>query len=324
VKKDFEEFIFELLKSEGLRGIKKNKENINCECPFHHPRKNFTTFGISLSEDTWGVYNCFSCHENGNIFQLLMFLRKCSYKEAKRIIHKNVIIKPIRLDFLKKAVSVLRTKILQDKSSPIIELPPKDSVEDARKWLSIRNEEKQHGIMNIDFIMSRYELYYCNSGIFQKRIIMPIRFVDGNYVYFTNRNTIEFGPKYKFPPETTAENYLYGLYESLDKKKIVLVEGPFDVFQMKSFALENKIFDWGYVGNLGTVFSEARISFLVEFFDEVIILMDNDEAGRKSAEIGFEILSDCMKVRNLTGKIYPGKDPASSNRKQLEKVFSCF
>jgi DNA primase len=173
--------------------------------------------------------------------------------------------------------------------------------------------------MNVDYVVSKYGLYYCDSGRYSRRIIMPIRQPDGTLVYFTNRSICDNRKKNIFPPDTSSTDYVYGLFEAIGPKKVLIFEGPFEVFQIKSFLIKNDL-DYGCVSIMGTNMTEERSILLTEFFEEAFLIFDGDDAGRNGSVNAMKIMRDFMKVKNLTEFVYPGKDPATCNEDQIRKI----
>lgn len=124
-KLEVKEFIEELLRNGGCKGIHDITTNVNCQCPFHWPRKNVTAFGISFENEAKAYpYRCYSCHEVGNIFTLIAHLNKCSYTDAQKLFSKKVAIKPINLKVIKESFNKMKRSSNVDKE-PIV-LPPID------------------------------------------------------------------------------------------------------------------------------------------------------------------------------------------------------
>jgi hypothetical protein len=74
------------------KGIKENENNINCQCPYHRSLHNFGNFGINFKkEDELYPFNCFSCHETGNLITLIKFIYRCNYHEAEKIFLKRIV-----------------------------------------------------------------------------------------------------------------------------------------------------------------------------------------------------------------------------------------
>jgi DNA primase len=197
------------------------------------------------------------------------------------------------------------------------------------KYLNYRNELEQHGVMDVKAIISMYDLYYCDSGRYAKRIIMPIRDHHGRYIYFTNRSIYhDSDQKNLFPTNTDATNFIYGLYESLGARRAFLVEGPFEVFQMRSYAIKHKIKNRGYCALMGNKISEERCVQLSMFFDEIDLVLDNeddvwkrDKDGKNVEDKVYEMLSDYVKVNRMTKILHYGKEPATCTEDQLKRLF---
>jgi hypothetical protein len=85
MKTSIKPFIVSVLENAGCKSIRERRNDFTAQCPFHWPKNNFQCFSISHLEEDGGKYFCFSCKEKGNIFNLLMHLYQCSYKEAKKI-----------------------------------------------------------------------------------------------------------------------------------------------------------------------------------------------------------------------------------------------
>lgn len=334
MKQSAKEFIWDLLKEHQCAGLKITHNNIRCQCPLHRPNEKIVksiTFSVSFTEEDKGFpFRCFSCGKVGNIYQLIMSLVKCSYKRAEKIFLRKVTISPITVAYLQEQMKLMyRPEI---KSFKEIELPESYSPKPMIKYLKWRNDNEQHNIMDIPYIISRYELYYCDGGRYAKRIIMPIKDWHGRVVYFTNRSIYHDSEvKNLFPFASDAMNFVYGLYEAMisGAKKAFICEGPFETYQLMSFIRKETIKGWASVSLMGTEMTEERAAQISSIFDEAYILLDNEKETFKKdpktkmnkEEKVYNILSDFMKTYKITNLLYPGKEPATSNKKQLRKLF---
>lgn len=321
MKQEPKDFIYELLNNAGCKNIHTIGDNFRCQCPFHWPKKNTNAFSISFNNEDGFGFHCFSCKESGDVVKLISHLNNCTYKKAEKLFKRRVVLTDISLEYLNQMMKKIININEQIKTTKV-ELPPKAINEEPMyEYLEDRNRLKMHGIMMIKYIVSRYGLYYCDSEKYRDRIIMPIRSFGGECVYFTNRSTKEWRNKNMFEKGSDALNHLYGLHETSSEKKCFLMEGPFNVFQMKSFAIRNNISDFAFVGNMGTEVSEERASILSELFEECYILFDHDKAGLEGQESAYVLLSEFMRTYKMSELLYPGKDPAVCNSEQLWKIF---
>ncbi len=276
---DVQEFIHELLTQANCKNVHISGTNLSAQCPFHRPKNNTSAFGVNFVKEERGFpFRCLGCEQRGNIFQLIMFLHGCSYAKAEKLFLKKVALSPITLEYLTKSYDDMFRKVDNYVRNKVVTLPAKFSKKPMLKYLNSRNEAEQHGIMDIDYIVNLYNLYYCESGRYRERVIMPIRDIYGRNVYFTNRST---NPNVKaknlFPFESDATNHLYGLFESIGKKKVIVVEGPFEVFQLKSYAKKFKYHEWGFVALMGHEMNDVRAGMITDCFEFAYVCLDYED-----------------------------------------------
>lgn len=311
------EFIISLLKDAGCKKVNRIGNNIRSTCPLHSG-KTATSFSITVNDEGC-PFQCFSCHQTGTVLKLIMKIYDCSYYQARKLFRKKVMLTIISIKSLEASLNDFKKnhRHLLEQS---IDFPPRFENKPMFEYMHKRNRLQHHGIMDVEEIIKRYSLYYCAAGRFAYRIIMPIRNIAGDKIFFTNRSIVENAPKNLFVKNSDADSVLYGLYESLGKKKCILVEGPFDMFQFISFLEKENIKEYGVVCNMGTVMNETRAVQLSEIFEECHIVFDNDKAGIDGSNKAKEIISEFMPVINKTEFVYSGKDPGKSTKEQLYKI----
>ena len=336
MKQDIKDFIYKLLSEHKLKGIVDHGTNFRCQCPYHYPKHNFTTFSISYvneSKSFW--WNCFSCGESGNIMTLVMHLQNVDYKQAERIFIKQVVIAPITLDAIQKSYNKINyiATDYTEKIHPEIDMPPKFEKARMMEYLNWRNQTLHHGLIDWEFIANRYKLYYCDQGRYRQRVIMPIKDLNGRNVYFTNRSIQHDNPKKNlFVQGSNADHFIYGLYEAVGRKKVIITEGPFEVYQLRSHAMRERINDFGFVAVMGTEISPNRCIQLAECFEEAYILFDSEDQVLKGTwkdgkftpgkeQKAHIVLSDYMRCHKMTKILHPGKEPSSCNQRQLKEIF---
>ncbi len=163
------------------------------------------------------------------------------------------------------------------------------------------------------------------SDKFHNRLIFPIRDVQGHFCGMGGRyidteikhggfgrSNLPFRAKYINTPETAAyhkSQILYGLYENKENiqktKKAFVVEGYLDVIGLHQCDVKNA------VASCGTAFTEAQMTELLQYAQEVTFCFDGDDAGKKAALKSVEkmlpFLQDNVTLRVM---ILPdGQDP---------------
>ncbi|HUS50382.1 MAG TPA: toprim domain-containing protein [Candidatus Paceibacterota bacterium] len=134
-----------------------------------------------------------------------------------------------------------------------------------------------------DEIIERFDFGYCPSNIDHQlngRIITPIYDVHKNLVALSTRS-LEIAKKF-WHESFDKSLYLYGLCyakeEMMRCKKAILVEGEFDVAFLHSNGFEMA------VGVCGSSFSLIQAGLLLRYCNEVFVVLDGDESGKKSTQ----------------------------------------
>lgn len=331
MKQSVQEFLADLLRQAGCRGICTWPDSITCACPFHGNKKNFKTFRVSTVEivnkktGLPGYYfHCFSCGEGGSVATLVAHILGCSRQKALRIFEKRTNVSSITIDTLRRDLEKFHDATgLQE--LPDIDMPPHaDSQKPLWNYMKKR-KRTAHGFWNIRYLVDKYNLYYCESGRMSGRIIMPIKDMDGKIVCYNDRSIIDNEAQKSLHIKSFPYGrLLHGLYESLGKRHVVLVEGAFDMFAVdcavKGTKMENRL---GIVNMMGTAFTDDRLDLLTMNFSRIYLMLDNDEAGRNmSAEILKQHGGD-NDIKYCTESYPKGKDPAICNGEELLHAIRC-
>lgn len=320
------EFIIALLEEADCRGVHELgiKSNINSQCPYHRPKKNTSAFGISYIKEEEGYpFQCFSCGRVGTIIHLIMHLKDCDYKNAEKLFFDRIILPVINIETLKKKLKKLdnELKIEEEEKDVMVELPKRGDRHELVRYFKERNEEQHHKLLLTKNVIKTYNLSYCDEGYYARRIIMPIRNLHGQNIYFTNRAVDDGVKKTLHIRGMNVEKFVYGLYEAHRALKVIIVEGPFDLFQIVSGIWRMGVKDLGVVAILGTLMTEERASIIGETFEEAYTLFDEGEAGWGGESTAIDLLNDYMKVRSLRGILNRGKDPGTANKMHLRRIF---
>jgi len=121
---------------------------------------------------------------------------------------------------------------------------------------------------------------------FRNRLIFPICDELGRPIAFGGRRLDETEePKYLNSPESPVFNKsatLYGLHLAkrsiIDARQVIVTEGYTDVIACHQAGLSN------VVATLGTALTTQHVQILKRLCEEVVLLFDGDEAGRRAAD----------------------------------------
>ena len=176
----------------------------------------------------------------------------------------------------------------------------------ARDYLKSRGYDPDH-------LHDEYNFQYTGPlGIWKNRIIVPIMH-RMRLISFTSIDVAEETiNRYKHCPDEESvipiKHHLFGL-DQTDGRSCIVVEGHFDKFRIGQ----------GAVATFGTKVTSDQIRLLSKF-ENVTILFDGDDAGRRGATQLSSKLSAFCKV-TIIG-LDEGKDPDKLTASEIQKIRS--
>ncbi len=159
---------------------------------------------------------------------------------------------------------------------------------------------------------------------YRNRITFPIRDPLGKLCGFGGRILNDGQPKYLNSPESELyikSKNLYGFYEAKNAIRkhdsVLFVEGNLDVMTCHQYGIENVI------AISGVGFSEFQAQLIKRFTTNVLLALDNDEAGIKATERILPVLfSQNISAKTLQVEPKFGKDPDEILRNNSEIFLS--
>lgn len=112
------------------------------------------------------------------------------------------------------------------------------------------------------------------------RVVIPIHNAAGELVAYAGRAIDGSEPRYKLPAGFRKSQELFNLHRAITGagRGLIVVEGFFDAM---------KVHQAGYpfvVALMGCSLSEEQEEMLVKYADQVLLMLDGDEAGRKGTD----------------------------------------
>lgn len=310
-------------------------------CPFHTEKT--PSFTVSPSKQ---IYHCFGCNSGGDIFSFLVKYENVTFPEAVNILAKKAGVeiksyrkdaakageKEILLNMHKEAVSFFQQQLVKnEKASRYLGERGIDMKTQKlfnlgyapRTWNALLNHLSAKGY-KVDLIKKAGLATQGTKGTydtFRDRLMFPIYDLKGDAIAFGGRAINGDEPKYLNSPETIIFNkrmVLYGLQRAKSSIKeagyVLFMEGYLDVITAHLHGFINS------VAPLGTAFTQEHAKLIKRFVDDVILVFDSDEAGRKASIAAANILfENGLNVKILT---LPDKeDPDSFLRKNGREAF---
>jgi DNA primase len=313
--------------------LRRSNDSLTGVCPIHNG-ENATQFRVSISKNCW---NCFGkCKRGGNVIDFVSLKEGLGFREAALRIH----------DWFGLATAEPNSKAT---SSPPPNAPPKaDGHSEAPKAVAPDSEEGESGgegvneplgfaLNHLDpthpYLSERrlsketvatFGLGFCEKGSMAGRIAIPIENQTGKLVAYAGRWPGEAPTgtaKYRLPKgfRKSIEVYNYHRAAAADPSKpLVVVEGFFDCM---------RVWQAGYqrvVAIMGSALSEAQKTALVHLTGSagrILLLLDEDEAGRKGREDALLRLAPHVFVRVISCGA-AGMQPDQMTPESLSKLLS--
>lgn len=302
-------------------------------CPFHNEKT--PSFSVTPSKQ---MYYCFGCGAGGNVFNFVMEYENYSFGEALSHLAERAGVALPKIEYSKEArekaerraalleinklaaqyfyyqlrrengstaYAYLTGRGLSEETIRRFGLGYSDKYsDDLYKYLKGKKYSdellRESGLFNVDEQRGMYDKFW-------NRVIFPIMDVNNRVIGFGGRVMGDGKPKYLNSPETKIfdkSRNLYGLNiaRTTRKNHLILCEGYMDVIAMHQAGFTNA------VASLGTALTSGHASLVKRYTQEVLLLYDSDEAGRKAALRAIPILREAG-VSSRVVSLLPYKDP---------------
>lgn len=223
-------------------------------CPFHNNSR--TPAGEVHKEN--GLFFCFSCQKTAPLIEVVMHSSGRSYFEAARFIkskegetnleaevQKQLYAKPEFVPFDEVVLKRLYNGLLVS-----------DRAKNYFKYRKINTES-----------WSKFSLGY---SIKQDMVTVPVHSPDGMPIGFVGRS-VE-GKEFKNTPGLPKAKTLFNLHRVKTSDNVYIVESSFDAIRLDQVGIPS-------VATLGANVSKAQVELLQKYFNNIVVVADNDEAG---------------------------------------------
>ena len=227
------------------------------------------------------MFFCFSCQKSADLIELIMHTSGRTYFEAARFIKSKE--KESNL-----AVEIDRALIKEEQYKPFDELIIKRlhnnllSSERPKNYFQYRKLNPQS--------WSKFSLGYSEK---QDMVTVPVHSPDGVPLGFVGRS-IE-GKDFKNTPGLPKSKTLFNLHRVKKSDIVYVVESSFDVIRLDQLGIPA-------VATLGANVSGKQIELLQKYFNNILVIADNDEAGGNMKDRIIEKLGSRVSVIQLNTK----------------------
>jgi len=311
--------------------FEKKGSQLRCLCPFHEDTNPSLSITLAASGDTKAnTWHCFGCRESGSIIDFAALWLGEPLRAGAELVAE------VSGCGLAPGKATRRGAESRSKASKAARghkhRPP---AEKRSEGASVASEELLGGNPPLQFTLpldlehpyvltrlsqaeaSLYGVGVCpetSKSMMAGRCCVPLHDHTGQLVGYAGRDIGDDAPvsKWVFPPRFEKRHVLFGLHRLFVPKRVVLVEGFFDVLRLQSLGVPA-------VSPLGTALLAEQVARLTEQgVTEVVVLFDGDDAGQAAVPAAVLSLSRSFFVR--VGTLPVGEDPASVPLEQLRPL----
>ena len=277
-----------ILRSCNIEIVSETGTDFLCLCPFHH-NTDSPAFAVSYSK---GLYVCYNqnCDSSGTVLELVKLLTNRNDFEALRFISQN---------------KQTEAQAFEDGLKDLLDEKP-DFVEFSQDTLDNLYLELSQTPKAIDYFKSRnifteaidsFKLGYSDK---QGMVTVPLHSPEGVPVGIIGRSITD--KRFKNSVNLPRNKTMFNLHRAKrEGGNIIVVESSFDAIRLWQAGYPNA------VATLGGSISDINIRNLNKYASTIILMVDNDSAGRA---LGHTIASK-LKNKNVlwacydNGVVYP-------------------
>lgn len=266
-------------------------------CPFH--ANNRTPAGEV--DKVKGTFFCFACHHICGLVELVMHQTNRTYFEAVRFIKSKEVNSNLELEIEQRLIDkkdyVQFDEVLVKNLSEAALASPR-----ARDYYSGREITKESVI--------KFSLGYSEN---QDMVTIPVHSPDGMLLGFVGRS-VE-GKQFKNTPGLPKSKTFFNIHRIKSSRNVYVVESSFDAIRLDQC---------GYpaVASLGSNVSNIQVDLLKRYFNDIIVIADNDEAGGNMADRLQKKLGSRVSVLSLDKQYKDIGDMSDEEIKALSFSFS--
>ena len=230
-------------------------------CPIHRGQGR-DAFHVNLSQN---VFHCFACGVGGSVLDFVAAMERCSLRQAAiRLQQQGGLATP-------HVAGSSRSKatVTEKMNTPAPLGFCLRGIDSTHPYLAERGISKATAR---EFGVG----FYPGAGILSGRLVIPIHNARGELVAYAGRALDRTQPRYRFPAGFAKSQILFNLHRAAatGQPTVVVVEGFFDCLKVHQAGTA------AVVALMGVVLSPSQRRALQEHFQDVILMLDGDDAGR--------------------------------------------
>lgn len=295
-----------------LQHATRKGHEIRIRCPFHEDAQPSCTANTEKNG-----FHCFGCRAKGNIFGFMRLKESIDSGDRNQDDRQAALLiaewfgiaseRPSRQHHTQDTdtTTTQAAEKTQAPETPAVTVtqPPEEQVNPplqfAFKKLDERHPYLAERRLTQETIAHFVVGHHAGRGIMSGRVVIPIHNAQGELVAYAGRWPADEGwpegeGKYKLPPAFKKSHVLFNLHRALKSgtgTSVIVTEGFFDVMKIHQAGFPN------VVSLIGAALDPVQEALLVEHFDTITLLFDEDKAGRVGRDEALVRLSRKMYVK---------------------------
>ena len=265
-------------------------------CPYHN---NSRTPAGEVDKSS-GLFYCFACQHITDLTQLVMTTTSRSYFEAARYIKSKETASDLSYDIEKQ---LQEKPVYNQYDQVLIKRLNSQALESPRAM------RYYAGRLITEESVKKFSLGFSEK---QDMVTIPVHSPDGIEVGFVGRS-IE-GKDFKNTPGLPKSKVLFNLHRVKTSSRVYIVESSFDAIRLDQCGFPA-------VATLGANVSNIQTDLLQKYFNNIIVIADNDEAGGNMKSKILERLGSRVSVIQLDKQYKDIGDMADEDIKNLDESF---
>ena len=289
-----------------LRRVSVDEFRGKCPLPTHCSARSNDSFSVSFARNAWSCQSasCIAARSGrvgGNVFHFVAEMERCSIREAALRLDRSL------------------TENLLPLATPGNKEPVPYASENRPLSFTLRNIDHQHSYVISRGLSAETTRhfgvgYYGGNGFLRGRVVIPIHNEHGELVAYSGRAIDDAEPKYRLPAGFRKSHVLFNLHRAIEARDhtLILVEGFFDTFKTHQAGHHN------VAALMGSKLSDRQAKLIGTYFDQVILMLDADEAGKAATHAAGAALSSTLSV--LIVELASGTQPDQLPSEEINQL----
>lgn len=268
-----------------LRRVGADEFRGKCPLPTHSSARSNDSFSVSFTRNAWSCQSasCIAARSGrvgGNVFDFVAEMERCSIRQAALL---------------------LQHSLVDNQTPPTTftnEEPAPYTQENRPLSFTLSNIDHRHPYVLSRGLSEEIASYfgvghYGGNGFLHGRVVIPIHNERGELVAYSGRSIDQTEPKYRLPAGFHKSHVLFNLHRAIrtGDRSLILVEGFFDTFKIHQAGHHN------VAALMGSNLSERQTNLVGTYFDQAILMLDGDEAGKAATGSAADALSALIAVQ---------------------------